>query len=115
MCLFWTWLGVTHRRHTGQSTPALTHFNRDLAGQNILGLTQSVLDLSLAFANGFLLCPLSRAQGVPRERLPVVPKNASVKCTNQQARKEGGEGSGRGQGRAHPTLLGKKLSNLLKH
>lgn len=44
----------------------LTHFDSDLGAENLLGLTESILNLCITtLAIDILFCPLSRAQGIP--------------------------------------------------
>lgn len=83
---------ITHVRvqhlhaHPSTHPQPPTHFHSDLAAENFLWLTQSILKLNITFKRcALLLGTLTSAKSVPRERLPVVLKHQPVKPTNDSA------------------------------
>lgn len=70
----------------------LTHFDSDLGAENLLGLTESILNLCITLATAILLRSLSRAQGIPWKRFPVVPRNVPVKSRLIHCEGRGGAG-----------------------
>lgn len=92
-CCHWTNpCEVSRTCHTGEGAALThhphppTHFHSDLAAENFLWLTQSILKSNITFERcTVLLRTLTSAKRVPRERLPVVLKHQPVKPTNNCA------------------------------